>query len=107
MDFDIRPFESSCFINDLEWKMILESGSFIKLGKCYYTVYKRHVLTFLIRENGLVELLQKRRKPKANYVLPALTVGMAFSKRVAVYKEEMKLIKGQELDDENFLKYGT
>lgn len=105
MDFDIRPFESKCFISDMEWQMILESGAYRKIGKCNYAVYKNHVLTFKIQENGLVELLQKRRKPAANYTLPALTMGMNFSQRVAVYKEERRLVRGQELDVEHYLKY--
>lgn len=105
MDFDIRPFESKCFISDKEWQMIIQSGSFQKIGKCYYAVYKNHVLTFSIQKNGIINLLQKRKKPAENYELPALTVGMSFDKRVAVYKEERRLIRGQELDVEHFLKY--
>ncbi len=105
MNFDIRPFESKCFISDKEWQMITESGAYRKIGKCYYAVYKNHVLTYMIKDNGLIELLQKRRKPVVNYTLPALTVGMNFQQRVAVYKEERRLVRGQELDVEHFLKY--
>lgn len=104
MNFDIRPFMTNSFISDLEWEMIL-TGTCLKLGKCYYAVYKNHLLTFIIRDNGNVELLNKKRKPSVNYVLPILTEGMSFQKRVAVYKEQRRLEKGQQLDSENFLKY--
>lgn len=107
MDFDIRPFKGKSFVSDREWQMILESKAYRKIKKCYYAVYKNHVLTFIIRSNGLIELLQKRRKPSVNYVLPALTVGMSFEKRVAVYEEERRLARGQELDTRYFAKYGT
>lgn len=107
MNFDIRPFESQCVISDAEWNMIMESGSFIKLKNCYYTIYKNHIITFMIYRNGLVQLLQKRRKPCKNYILPVLTIDMNFSQRVAVYKEERRLLKGLYIDEENLLKYGT
>ena len=55
----------------------------------------------------MVELLQKRRKPAENYVLPALLANMNFAQRAAVYKEEVCLSRGQELDMKNFLIYGT
>lgn len=107
MDFDIRPFESKCFISDREWSMIIQSRALIKLGKCYYAVYKNHVLTFFIHKNGLIDLLQKRRKPAVNYVLPALVIGMSFKQRVAVYKEERRLMRGEELDVEYFKIYAA
>ena len=106
-DFDIRHFDSKSFISDLEWEMILQSGSYQKIKNSYYTIYKNHILTFIIRENGMVELLQKRRKPAENYVLPALLANMNFAQRAAVYKEEVCLSRGQELDMKNFLIYGT
>lgn len=105
MDFNLTPFEGSCFISDMEWNMIIESGSFIKLKKTYYAVYRNHVLSFLIRENGLVELLQKRKKPNANYVLPAMTIDMTIAKKCSVLKEESRLMRGVQLDSENYLKY--
>ena len=106
-DFDLGPFEIKCFISDMEWQMIIQSGSFMKLGKCNYAVYRNHVLTFIIRENGLIELLNKRRIPCKNYVLPIVTNTMNYSQRVNAYLEQSRISKGVELDAEHFLKYGT
>lgn len=105
MDFNLERLEGSCFISDMEWKMIIESGSFIKLKKAYYAVYRNHVLTFLIRDNGVVELLQKRKKPCVNYTLPVITGGMTIAKKCSVLKEESRLMRGVQLDSEHYLKY--
>ena len=106
-DFDIRPFEHKCFVSDEEWQMILESGAYRKIGEKYFTIYKNHILTFIIRENGMIELLQRRRKPAVNYELPVLTADMNFAQRRAVYMEEICLSRGREIDMKNFLIYGT
>lgn len=82
-EFDLKPFEAKCFISDKTWEMIISSGSFMTIGRTNYAVYGGHVLTFVIRPNGLVELLNRFRKPCPDYELPVVTKEHSYSQRVA------------------------
>lgn len=105
MDYDILPFESQCFLSDLEWSAIIESGTYIKTGNVYHTIFKKEVITFKMNEIGMCELLNRRKIPCKKYKLPIIDKNLSFSARKSVYLERENLQKGRELDDSNFLKY--
>lgn len=107
MNCDIRDFGGRLEIKDKEWEMIIESGLYLKLGKCYYTVYKNHVIAFNIKENNIIEMLSYIKKPCENYVLPFILDNMSFKKRMHCYLEQQRLSRGLELDVEHFKIYGT
>ncbi len=108
MDFDIRQFkESGCFLQDEDAQMIIDSGIYIKSENKYYTVFKKHRVKFTISEIGSVTLLSYDKIKVPRYKLALIDNTMSFKQRCAVYLEQERFIKGQTLDDENLLIYGT